>query len=684
MNRLQHESSPYLLQHAHNPVDWYAWTDEALAKAKAENKPILVSIGYSTCHWCHVMERESFEDETVAAYMNAHFVCIKVDREERPDLDQIYMEACQIMTGQGGWPLNCFLLPDGRPFFAGTYYPPAPAYRRPSWSQVLQNIQRAFTTDYASVAAQAQQLTEIIAGSGTAMLDRVGAATTTGPVSSSQAFEYLKDRFDTEHGGFGGAPKFPNTQSIQFLLEYYFFTGNEAAKTHALFSLDRMIAGGIYDQLRGGFSRYTVDKAWLVPHFEKMLYDNALLVRVLCDAYALTQAPHYERAIRETLDWALAELAVPAPRGGFHSALDADSEGVEGKFYVWQKAEIDALLGEEAELFNVYYGVTETGNWEEANILHVPELLAAFAEARELDKDELRAQLERNRATLLAARAGRVRPGTDTKLLLDWNALMISALLRAATLLNENDYYTKAVHHFGQLQVEFQAPDGSGRWSHNAITGATVGPAFLNDYAFLISTLLDFHQGEQDPELLTFAARLTDRVIERFQDPDDGLFFFTEGQDQHVIVRRKELYDQAVPSGNATMALNLQRLGHLQDRADYRAAADRMLRAVEAAAVQHPNSFARWNIALLRAAYGYREVVITGTEHRTAATAHAAMMRRYLPATLYLIGGKHPENPLVRDKPVGDATRIYVCQNFSCQAPVEDVEKAARLAGSVI
>ena len=684
MNRLQHETSPYLLQHAHNPVDWYPWSDEALSRAQVENKPILVSIGYSTCHWCHVMERESFEDETVAAFMNAHFVCIKLDREERPDLDQIYMEACQLMTGQGGWPLNCFLLPDGRPFFAGTYYPPAPAYRRPSWMQVLRNIQRAYTTDYPSVAAQAAQLTDIIAGSGTAMLDRVGTATTGGPVSSQQAFEHLKDRFDTEHGGFGGAPKFPNTQSIQFLLEYYFFTGEESAKTHALFSLDRMIAGGIYDQLRGGFSRYTVDAEWRVPHFEKMLYDNALLVQVLCDAYALTRAPHYERAIRETLDWALAELAVPAPQGGFYGALDADSEGVEGKFYVWQQAEIEALLGEEAAVFNAYYGVTEAGNWENTNILYVPQLLAAFAKMHGLEADDLRDQLARNRATLLRARAERIRPGTDTKLLLDWNALMMSALSRAVAVLPGGAYSAELEHHFGQLFVAFRASDAHSRWAHTAVADNAAGPVFLNDYAFLIAALIDFHQVVQDPEWLRLAGRLTDQTIQQFQDADDGLFYFTEGEKEDLIVRRKELYDQAVPSGNATMALNLQRLGYLLDRDDYRAGAERMLGAVEAAAVRHPSSFARWNIALLRAAYGYREVVVTGSEAAANRAAHRRLLAHFLPAALYVDGARHATNALVADKPVGDTTRIYVCRNFSCQAPVDHVDEAVRLAGGRI
>ena len=678
MNRLQHETSPYLLQHAHNPVDWYAWGPEALDRAKESDRPILVSIGYSTCHWCHVMERESFEDAETAAYMNAHFVCIKVDREERPDLDQIYMEACQLMTGQGGWPLNCFLLPDGCPFFAGTYYPPAPAYQRPSWRQVLENIHRAYTTDYASVLAQAQQLTDIIGGSDTALLDRAGAATTTGPVSSSQAFGYLQDRFDATNGGFGGAPKFPNTLAIQFLLEYAHFNDDAAARTHALLSLDRMIAGGIYDQLRGGFARYTVDAAWRVPHFEKMLYDNALLVQVLSDAYADTRAPHYARVIRETLAWVADEMT--APTGGFYSALDADSEGEEGKFYVWAKAEIDAALGAEAALFNAYYGVSEAGNWEGTNILHVPELLAAFAAHRGLDEERLRVRLERNRATLLGLRAGRVRPGLDDKLLLDWNALQVSAYARAAAVLDDAAYLAVATRQLDFLLRQFAAPDGEGLL-HTAKDGRARYPAFLNDYAFLITALLDTYTTGQDPAHLKLAEYWMDHTLAHFRDEADGLCYFAPAGQSDVIVRRKELYDQAVPSGNSTLALALQRLGHLLERADYRAAADRMLDRLEAAAVRQPTGLAQWNVGLLRRAYGYREIAVCGPD---APEKTRRLLIHYLPATVVAATSTPSALPLLRDKAVDGPTYYYVCRNFSCQPPVEDVSIAVELAGGQV
>ena len=377
MNHLINETSPYLLQHAHNPVEWYAWKPEAFERAKAENKPILVSIGYSTCHWCHVMERESFENQDVADIMNQLFVCIKVDREERPDVDQIYMEACQIISGSGGWPLNCFLLPDGRPFFAGTYYPPQSAYGRPSWIQVLHNLSNAFQQKRDVVEQQANQLTDIIRNSDKNYVKNTeggdfeklegGAPSVFNTSYLENVFYALRERFDRVEGGFGGAPKFPSTMSIQFLMDYHFYTKNEEALAHAELSLIKMIQGGIYDQIGGGFARYATDREWLIPHFEKMLYDNALLITTLSDAYKLTKKDIYSETIEETLTFILRDMT--APDGGFYSAYDADSEGVEGKFYVWKKAEIETILGADAPLFCAFYDVSEEGNWEESSIL---------------------------------------------------------------------------------------------------------------------------------------------------------------------------------------------------------------------------------------------------------------------------------------------------------------------------
>ena len=441
MNHLIKETSPYLLQHANNPVDWYAWKPEAFARAKAEDKPILVSIGYSTCHWCHVMEHESFENQTVAAFMNAHFVCIKVDREERPDVDQIYMEACQIISGNGGWPLNCFLLPDGRPFFAGTYYPPTSAYGRPSWTQVLKNLSDAYVHKREIVEQQAEQLTDMIRNSDKNHVKNKDNTeggnfqTFEGDVTNvfdrdylNNAFYAMRERFDRVEGGWGGAPKFPSTMSIQFLLDYYFYTKNEEALAHAELSLQKMIQGGIYDQIGGGFARYATDRAWLIPHFEKMLYDNALLISVISDAYKLTKRDIYSETIEETLTFIQREMS--HTEGGFFSAYDADSEGVEGKFYVWQKAEIEAALGEEAALFCEFYDVSEEGNWEENNILWRQKSYSEFVTEKGIDATILKEKLRICRKKLFDIREKRIKPGLDDKILLSWNALMISAFAR--------------------------------------------------------------------------------------------------------------------------------------------------------------------------------------------------------------------------------------------------------------
>ena len=445
-NQLCDETSPYLLQHAHNPVDWYAWKEAAFAKARAEDKPILVSIGYSTCHWCHVMERESFEDEQVAAFMNAHFVNIKVDREERPDVDQIYMEACQVISGGGGWPLNCFLTPDGRPFFAGTYYPPQPMYNRPSWLQILENLAVAFKTKRTVVEEQADKMTEIIRGSDEQLIKRFtkkeGAGSTLEDFGSglreigllnksflTTSYKGLERQFDREAGGFGGAPKFPGSMNLAWLLEYNHYTQEADAVEHALLSLDKMIMGGIYDQIGGGFSRYATDKFWLVPHFEKMLYDNALIVSVLADAYKITKHPLYQETIEETLGFVLREMT--DPEGGFYSAYDADSEGVEGKYYVWTKEEVEAVLGPNAALFCSFYDVTSEGNWEEHSILHREACFEAFAENKGLNLDVLKQTMSDCRRKLYETRSGRIKPGLDDKILLSWNALMVSAFAKS-------------------------------------------------------------------------------------------------------------------------------------------------------------------------------------------------------------------------------------------------------------
>ncbi|HRQ52582.1 MAG TPA: thioredoxin domain-containing protein, partial [Agriterribacter sp.] len=462
-NHLIHETSPYLLQHAYNPVNWYPWNEEALKKAEKENKPILVSIGYAACHWCHVMERESFEDERVAAIMNEHFVNIKIDREERPDLDHIYMNAVQTITGSGGWPLNVFLTPSRKPFYGGTYFPPSPVSGRPSWQQVLQGVVHAFRDKRGEIESQAENLTGHLLQSGSFGITAPSGKENITAAQFNTVFEHIMQSADMQNGGFGRAPKFPQTFTIQFLLRHFYYAQNEEALRLALLSLDKMIYGGIYDQLGGGFARYATDNGWLVPHFEKMLYDNALLVIVLSEAYQLTKDPLYADTIQHTMSFIERELT--SEEGGFFSALDADSEGVEGKYYVWNKQEVDAVLQENADLFCKYYDITEEGNWEHQNILRVKQPLAAFAAQNGWDKEAVASTLQSCRTRLLELRRKRKPPLTDDKILLSWNALMNIACSKAYGALGKERYKQTAQRNMAFLLDKFRAAD-TGNWLH--------------------------------------------------------------------------------------------------------------------------------------------------------------------------------------------------------------------------
>ncbi|MCB9352312.1 MAG: thioredoxin domain-containing protein [Lewinellaceae bacterium] len=674
MNRLQHETSPYLLQHAHNPVDWHAWKPEAFERAKAEDKPILVSIGYSTCHWCHVMERESFEDEQVAALMNEHFINIKVDREERPDVDQIYMEACQAISGSGGWPLNCFLTPDGRPFFAGTYYPPRPVHNRPSWPQLLQYISETFQNKRQEVEDQANQLTEAISKSDSIFLKtdalHIPVAELFTPELAANIYAALKQNFDRQHGGFGGAPKFPGTMSLRYLLDYHFLAGDSEAFQHVAFSLEKMIMGGIYDQLGGGFARYSTTRDWLAPHFEKMLYDNALLVGLLADAYRLKPDPLYKETIEKTLAFIQREMA--SPEGGFYSALDADSEGVEGKFYVWTKQEIDSVLEDDAPLFNAYYGVSKGGNWEGVNILNRKQRLSAFAGEQGLSEADLRG-LSEAEARLFAERAKRVRPGLDDKILLSWNALMATAYCKAYAALGEPAYRETAERNVHFLTEKFKTGKGPALY-HTYKEGNAQYDAFLEDYALLIEALVELYTVNYDISLLHLAGQYSDYLIEHFLDPDSKLFYFTGAQQQDIILRRKDLYDSAMPSGNSTMVHNLHRLGILLGRDDFASLSVEMLRGVKRSVERYPSSFARWARALLYRVYPMREVAVIGQNAEgTARSLNAA----YVPNMVLMAAVEaDAQFPLLAGKGAGGDTNIYVCKEYACQRPVKTVEEA--------
>ena len=677
MNSLHRETSPYLLQHAHNPVDWYAWRPEAFERARAEQKPVLVSIGYSTCHWCHVMERESFENEDIAAFMNERFINIKVDREERPDVDAIYMEACQIITGGGGWPLNCFLTPEGKPFYAGTYYPPRPAYNRPSWLQLLQHLANIWETQREVAIEQAEKLTAHIARNDDVFVQKKAAASilqpeileaeTFQPSTLDAIFARMREQFDRAEGGFGGAPKFPSTMAIRFLLNYHWFTRQPEALEHATFSLDKMIGGGIYDQLGGGFARYATDRAWLVPHFEKMLYDNALLVSVLSEAYKLSGKELYRETIEETLEYVRREMT--SPEGAFYSAQDADSEGVEGKFYVWEKSEIDAVLGAESPLFCAFYGVSEHGNWEEKNILWRPASFAEFAAANDLAASDLKNRLRACREKLYAMRATRIPPGLDDKVLLSWNALMASAYAAAFTALGHEEYRAAARRNLAFLLDHLQAPSGGDALRHSAAQD----DAFLEDYAYLIAALIDVYQITFDTRYLQAAGKYTDLVMSYFHDPATGLFFFTDVRQPDIVLRKKDLYDNATPSGNSTMAHNLQRLGILLDRREWREMATRMLLTMRDTLERYPLSFERWATALMNEIHPLHEIAVVGAN---ASEKALDIQRLFLPnGVVAASDGVTDALPLLAGKSGAQDALIYVCRDFACQRPVSDLSE---------
>ena len=597
-NRLIKESSTYLLQHAHNPVDWHPWGEEALNKAKAEDKPILLSIGYAACHWCHVMEKESFEDTTTAEFMNKYFINIKVDREERPDIDHIYMDAVQAMTGSGGWPLNVFLTPDLKPFYGGTYFPPVNAYNRLSWKEVMARVHQAYNTKKEEITEQAGRLTDHLINSN---LINIGQGADEAPFTEEDlqtiADNMLKNA-DTEWGGFGKAPKFPQSFVIQYLLRHYHYTKHQASLDQATLSLDKMIYGGIYDQIGGGFSRYSTDDQWLAPHFEKMLYDNALLISVLAEAYQITGKELYADTIRQTIAFLKREMM--HPDGGFYSALDADSEGVEGKYYTWSRKEIEEILGEDAVLFCNYYQVTENGNWEHTNILWCTDGITAFASLNSLDNDYITIILKDSAAKLLEEREKRIRPQLDDKILTGWNALMITALCKAADAFKDTTIKQMAIDCMGFMEDRLIV---NGSLLHTYKDGIAKIDAFLDDYAYLIQSYIALNNCTGNNKYLDKAISLVSIVDERFKDAATGLYYYTPKEQQHIIVRKKELYDGAIPSGNSVMFSNLLYLSSLidNDSITFKNGIISIISGLRKAIVQYPTSFAIWamNVQLI-------------------------------------------------------------------------------------
>ncbi|UTA66416.1 thioredoxin domain-containing protein [Emticicia sp. 21SJ11W-3] len=666
-NQLIHETSPYLLQHAHNPVEWYPWGEAALQKAQAENKPILVSIGYSACHWCHVMERESFENQQIADLMNAHLVCIKVDREERPDVDAIYMEALQAMGLQGGWPLNVFLMPNARPFYGGTYFPPQ------NWANLVVGIKRAFDENYDKLQESADGFTQNMLFSES---EKYGLQADEELSFSEEelvaVFNRMRSNFDYERGGMNRAPKFPMPSIWKFMLRYYQFTKDERALQHLNLTLDRLALGGIYDILGGGWTRYSTDADWKVPHFEKMLYDNGQLVSLYAEAYALTRDHLYKERVTQTINWLQREMT--SPEGGFYSALDADSEGEEGKFYIWKKQEIDYLLAEKSAEFNEAFNITEEGNWEHGNnILHLEDRLWGVDNT----------QWDKMFATLVEERSKRVRPGLDDKILCSWNGLMLKGLVDAYRYINDPAFLTLALAnaHFIQtkMSVVVQTEDGHegrGLW-HNYKNGKATIIAYLEDYASVIDAYTALYQVTFDEQWLHEAEMLTDYVIANFYDTEDQFFYFTDSQGEQLIARKKELFDNVIPASNSIMAGNLYNLGIILDRRDFVDIARLMLAKMKKLVLTDTQWLTNWATLATQLVKPTAEVAIVGPD---AQGVRAILDQTYGPNKVFAGSAEGSGLPLLQGRTAQDGrTMIYVCFDKTCQLPTDNISKALEL-----
>ncbi|MGQ9815233.1 MAG: thioredoxin domain-containing protein [Candidatus Roseilinea sp.] len=668
-NQLAHESSPYLLQHANNPVDWHPWGEEALRKAREENKPIFLSIGYAACHWCHVMEHESFEDAETAEILNRYFVSIKVDREERPDLDAIYMEAVVGMTGSGGWPMSVWLTPDGVPFYAGTYFPKTPRYGMPSFKQVLTTLAEAWVNEPEKIEQTRQSLIEFYAQQNHALSKTAERLSTSAREAAVQA---LDRAFDRANGGWGRAPKYPQPMTIEFLLRYWQQTGDERARSMIDKTLTAMAEGGMYDQLGGGFHRYSTDARWLVPHFEKMLYDNSQLARAYLHAWQATGNSTHQRVAVETLDYVAREMTHPA--GGFYSTQDADSEGEEGKFFVWSADEVWDLLGAEAVLFSDVYDVTRGGNWEDHNILHIARPVEAVAHAHGLDVPTLQGILAEARRKLFAAREQRVKPGRDEKVLTAWNGLMLAAFAEAACALRRDDYLQIAIRNADFLLRELRAPNGRLFRTWKDGHGAKLN-GYLEDYTHLAEGLIALYQSTFDPRWFVAARELMEMALAHFR-AEDGGFYDTSDDHEQLVTRPRDLQDNAVPSGNAMAAAVLLKLGAYTGEARYIEIAESLLGRVQDAMQRYPTAFGQWLIAHDLAVNAPLEIALAGNPN--AADTQALLQvafSGFRPNQVVALKqpGESSPIPLLegREQIVGKAT-AYVCRRFACQMPVTE------------
>lgn len=663
-NKLIHETSPYLLQHAHNPVDWYPWGNEALDKAKKENKMLLISVGYAACHWCHVMEHESYEDTVVANIMNENFVCIKVDREERPDVDQVYMNAAYLINGTGGWPLNALAMPDGKPFFAGTYFP------RANWIQLLEYFSNLYKTDKEKMQEQADHLAKGIRDIENVPLNKNNISFDIDILN--EMFDGFSKKIDMIKGGTKGAMKFPMPATWEYLLQYHYLSGNNDALKAVETTLDNMANGGIYDQVGGGFSRYATDASWHAPHFEKMLYDNGQLISLYSHAFQLTGNQLYKRIVYETIEFVKRELT--SPEGGFYASLDADSEGKEGKFYVWTKDQIQKILGKDARLFNDYFGITERGNWESGE--NIPDINMGERDLEKkynLSQDALLQKIDSLKKIVLEKRGERVRPQTDDKILTSWNALMANGLINAYRVFGDNGFLSMAQKNIDFLLKNLQAKNGG--LYRNYKNGIATIPAFLDDYAFLISTLINYYQVSFDESYLQKADSLSRYVETHFLDKTSEMFFYTDDQYSNLIARKMEVSDNVIPSSNSEMAKNLLLLSLYLERNEYEDQAVQMVKNVLDDIQKNPGYYSNWAQAMVLQIRPPYEVAIVGNDWQQKLSE---LQKNYLPNIIYLGGDKEGDLPLLESKLVEGKTMIYVCENKTCQRPVEEVTEALK------
>ncbi|MFQ5688224.1 MAG: thioredoxin domain-containing protein [Candidatus Scalindua sp.] len=688
LNRLIHEKSPYLLQHAENPVDWYAWGPEAFGKARRDNKPIFLSIGYSTCHWCHVMAHESFEDPEVARLLNEVFVCIKVDREERPDIDNIYMRVCQMMTGSGGWPLTILMTPDKKPFYAGTYLPKESRQGRIGMLDLIPRIKEVWNTQHADILKSADQIT--------ARLNQLSKGSTGDELDKSTlktAYKQLSGRFSEQYGGFGNAPKFPSSQNLLFLLRYWQSTDDEKALRMVVKTLQSMQEGGIYDHVGFGFHRYSTDSHWLVPHFEKMLYDQAMLAMAYIEAYQATGKKELRETAKEIFTYVLRDMT--DTKGGFYSAEDADSEGVEGKFYVWTENEIRQILkGKEADLFINVFNIKKSGNFSDeasgrntgANILHMGKTLTEIAFKNKTSVDELKERVESARQKLFTARNKRIHPHKDDKILTDWNGLMIAALAKGAQVCNEPEYADAAKRAADFILTDMRRQDG--RILHRYRDGHAAILANVDDYAFLIWGLLEFYETTFDVHHLQTALDLNNEMIKHFWDEQNGGFYFTADDAEELIVRQKEIYDGAIPSGNSVAVLNLLRLARITADSDLEDKANKIMLAFSEDVKSVPSGYTQMMVGLGFGIGPSYEIVIVGNpQAKDTKEMLGSLRKHFIPNKVVLLRPSDQEEPDIirlakfteyQSSLDGKAT-AYVCLDYACKMPTTDTEEMLKL-----